>query len=262
MLNVTTSTWFDSIYKSRLYLICRQVPMERLSAPTVFSCGHRPSTFIAQLFWPRQETPTSYQTRLWTKYVATSFLPYRYFWTTPLGPRVPLQPDYSSNPLVIPLSPNNYPSLPSFLKAIPLFYRRLLHHHVQIATDKEVWGAFQSKNRLEIVTDGSLALDVDTFGWRLLRPPNLIPFEGTGPVDGPFELSTSTRSELGGYAAPLLLVAAVSRFWGDSPIDANFGGSSILALPPFPRFRWSPDPAPVHEVNLTILTFSPRQSPI
>ena len=42
----------------------------------------------------------------------------------------------------------------------------------------------------------------------------MILFEGTGSVDGPFELTNSTRSELGGYAAPLLLVSAIARFWG------------------------------------------------
>ena len=176
-------------------------------------CCHRPPTFSVRPFWPRQEAPTLSQARLWTEYVTTSFIRYRFFWTTPLSPRVPLPTNPSSNPLVTPLSPNDYPSLPAVLKAIPPFYQRLLHHHVQIAMNQQVWRAFRSRSCLEIVTDGSLALAIGTFGWRLLRPPNLILFEGSDPIDGPFELSTSTRSELGGYAAPLLLVAAISRFW-------------------------------------------------
>ena len=109
---------------------------------------------------------------------------------------------------------------------LPDFYRRLLYHHEQQATNLAVWRAFRSRSRLEIVTDGSLAQSIGTFGWRLIRPPALVLFQGSGPIDGPVELGSSLRSELGGFAAPLLLVAAVSRFWG---------------LPHRCKFRWVVD---------------------
>lgn len=66
----------------------------------------------------------------------------------------------SSDPLKTPLSPDAYQSLSHFLKAFPLFYHRLLHHHLQIASDDKVWYAFRSKCRLENITDESLALNI------------------------------------------------------------------------------------------------------
>jgi hypothetical protein len=39
-------------------------------------------------------------------------------------------------------------------------------------------------------------------------------FSGSGPVDGPFDISHSTRSELGGLTAPLLLVLSLAKYWG------------------------------------------------
>ena len=109
--------------------------------------GSCPLDFIIQLHWPRQEAPTAVsQSILWTTYITTSFIRYRYSWATPLGHRTtPPLPPISSDPLATPLSPNDYSSLPHFLKAIPTLYRRLLHHHDQIATNKEVWRAFRSR---------------------------------------------------------------------------------------------------------------------
>jgi hypothetical protein len=178
--------------------------------------SERPPDFQLCRSWPRQVSPTPSQARLWSTYVSTSFLRYRLYWTSALGHRLPPTSSGStSNMLSTPSAPSEYPHLKSFLTAIPSFYRRLLSHYDQCATDLEVWRAFRDKrSRLEIVTDGSLADGIGTFGWRLLRPPTLVLFQGSGPVNGPIELATSTRSELGGFAAPLLLVAAISKFWG------------------------------------------------
>lgn len=46
------------------------------------------------------------------------------------------------------------------------------------------------------------------------RHKKLTLFECGGPVDGPFDTISSTRSELCGYASALLLITAVSRNWG------------------------------------------------
>jgi hypothetical protein len=54
--------------------------------------------------------------------------------------------------------------------------------------------------------------------------------EGSGPIDGPMEVGSSTRSELGGFTAPLLLATALARFWV-SATDAISGGSPIVKRP-------------------------------
>jgi hypothetical protein len=79
----------------------------------------------------------------------------------------------------------------------------------------EVWHAFRSKRWIDIASDGGLTGQTGTFGWKIYdttRKRTL--FTGAGPIDGPFELNRSTRSEFGGYAAPLLLITLISRFWG------------------------------------------------
>jgi hypothetical protein len=39
-------------------------------------------------------------------------------------------------------------------------------------------------------------------------------FQGSGPIDGPAEVGSSTRSELGGFTAPLLLATTIMKYWG------------------------------------------------
>jgi hypothetical protein len=176
--------------------------------------GERCPDFHLKPHWPRQASPTRSQHRLWIEYLTTSFLRYRLFWSDPLGPRRPCPiPPILCHSLDTIGSPFEFPTLKAYLRALPSFCRRLLYHNEQCATDLEVWRAFRSRRRLEIVSDGSLASNIGTFGWRLLQPPSLILFEGTDPVDGILELANSTRSELAGYAAPLLLVATLSRYW-------------------------------------------------
>ena len=176
--------------------------------------GERPPAFKHQTHWPRQTPPIRSQIHLWSKFLSINFLRYRYFWKSPLGALLNVPSSLPNTPFATRSHPFDYPRLQDFLRALPPFFRRLLYHYDQLATDHEIWRAFRSRNRLEIITDGSLATGIGTFGWRLLRPPSLILYEGSGPIDGPVELSSSTRSELGGFAAPLLLVAALSRYWG------------------------------------------------
>ena len=53
-------------------------------------------------------------------------------------------------------------------------------------------------------SDGGLKDRIATFGWKKIvakgtRTANNIPlFDGSGPVDGPHDITHSTRSELGG----------------------------------------------------------------
>jgi hypothetical protein len=76
-----------------------------------------------------------------------------------------------------------------------------------------VWNAARAKKRLIIASDGSLTDTAGTFGWKLTTNKHLALFKGSGPVDGPIELGSSTRSEIGGFTAPLLLVTVLARFW-------------------------------------------------
>lgn len=179
--------------------------------------GARPSDFLADPGWSQQETPTGPQCRLWKDFISTNFIRYPPYWKTPLGPLLPLDrdPHMSSDPLATPLPPIEYASLQHFLKAIPRFYNRLLSFYEQVATDVQVFRAFRSRRRLEIISDGSLEhQSLGTFGWKIMTNKDMVIYHGTGPVDGPPETARSTRSELGGYAAPLLLIAAIARFWG------------------------------------------------
>jgi hypothetical protein len=80
-----------------------------------------------------------------------------------------------------------------------------------MANDIEVWRAFRSRKRLTIASDGSLREEAGTFGWKLTTSNHNVLFQGYGPVDGPIEIGSSTRSERGGFTAPLLLVTVVAR---------------------------------------------------
>ena len=147
------------------------------------------------------------------------------FWTK--RPGNPMKPPPSVlYPLSTDRQPTSYESLDDYLQNLSDFYRRFLSHYEQTASNKVVWRAFRSRRQLEIVTEGSLATTTGTFGWRLISPLSDTLFQGSGPVDGPYDLATSTRSELGGYVAPLLLTAALLRFWG---------------LPHRCKFRWIVD---------------------
>jgi ribonuclease HI len=56
---------------------------------------------------------------------------------------------------------------------------------------------------------------VGTYGGKMVTSrDNKVLFQGSGPIDGPYEVGSSTRSELGGFTAPLLLVNILSKYWG------------------------------------------------
>ena len=115
-----------------------------------------------------------------------------------------------------PTSPaaTEYESLSEYLDSLPLWYQLLLFDFTQEATDVDIWRAFRSRIRLTIATDGSLLPTAGTFGWKLVTPKKQVLFTGFGPIDGPIEIGSSTRSELGGFTGPLLLVTLLVRFWG------------------------------------------------
>jgi hypothetical protein len=91
--------------------------------------------------------------------------------------------------------------------------RRLLDGLAQVASDLKIWRAFRSKSRLYLASDGGLGENSATFGW-VLSTGNEVLFECSGPVDGPIDTSSSTKSELGGCASSLLFLTSLSAFWG------------------------------------------------
>jgi hypothetical protein len=87
-----------------------------------------------------------------------------------------------------------------------------------------------------------------TQGWKIVSRSQHTLFSGSGPVDGPFDISHSTRSELGGLTAPLLLVQSLAKFWG---------------LNHKCRYRWLTDSkAAISRVTIIPTpNFSPRRYP-
>ena len=167
--------------------------------------ARRPNQPLCRKTWPRQETPSASQLRLWRRYISSNFLRFANKWKTPLGALQTATPPPETDP--------HHPLLQRHIASLPLWHRRLLYEHHQLATDVEVWRAFRSRKRLTIASDGSLREDAGTFGWKLTTSTNKVLFQGYGPVDGPIEIGSSTRSELGGFTAPLLLVTVLARHW-------------------------------------------------
>ena len=181
--------------------------------------GERSLEFHNRPTWPRQAAPTASQRRLWKRYLEANYIRYGTQWRQSLGPVVPIQ----LRLMAIEISPpaiQEHQSLKQYLQSLPVWHRRLLLKFHQPATDLEVWRAFRSRRRLTIASDGGLRKGVGTFGWKIVsRPPSLqgpdvTLFEGSGPVDGPRDIANSTRSELGGLTAPMLLCFSLANFWG------------------------------------------------
>jgi hypothetical protein len=180
--------------------------------------GNRPSNFKRDSYWPRQPVPSTQQKRLWKRFIASSFLRYIPLWKqTPMtvaaatvfttGPQVP-QPHYTET-----LDPIKFSLLTGYIKSLPKTQRRMISDVKQTATDLQVWRAFRSRERLAIASDGGLDGQHGTFGW-VLATKKMTIFECGGPVDGPYDTISSTRSELAGFASALLFITAIYRHWG------------------------------------------------
>jgi hypothetical protein len=170
--------------------------------------GQRPTSFREWPQWPRQPIVTKQQQRLWRRYVGSNFLQYDTKWINCLDITPP-----SCEPENIPLKPTHYPSLAAYLKSLPQWYQRLLFSYKQCAINIVIWQTSRSKKKVTIVSDGGLAESIGTFGWKILGANNDTLYAGAGPIDGSPDMGSSTRSELGGLAAPLFLVACLARLW-------------------------------------------------
>ena len=170
--------------------------------------GERSDDFKSTTIWPRQVAPTKHQQRLRRNYISSTFLRYPPYLLQKIGPE-PL-PEHESDihfPSLDP--PTSYDTLSAYIAALPRTHRRLLSCYTQLCSEIQLWRAFRSKRKLEVVTDGGLHATDGTFGWKIVAKEGLVLFQGSGPVDGPFDLANSTRCEIGGFAAPLLLVTVI-----------------------------------------------------
>jgi hypothetical protein len=84
---------------------------------------------------------------------------------------------------------------------LPRWHKRLLSSWQQEATDLQIWRAFRSRQRIKIASDGGLKYRLGTHGWKIVARQGRTLFSGSGPVDGPYDISHSTRSELGGLSS-------------------------------------------------------------
>ena len=165
--------------------------------------------------WPRQAASSLSQRRLWKRYIVSSFLRYAPYWKqnpTLKSPRSHSVFLESSAPPHIPDTGIKM-SLMEYLKTLPRTQRRMVTDVQQVATDVQIWRAFRSHERLQIASDGGLSGHDGTFGLVLATTKQVL-FKCGGPVDGPFDTASSTRSELCGFASSSLLIAAVARNWG------------------------------------------------
>ncbi len=169
--------------------------------------GQPPSNFIANLNWPRQHTPSKHQIRLWKRYIKSSFLRYVPYWKT-----APIQASPVGKSSA-PMSPTTFDTLMENLSTLPQSSRRMIDGIEQTSSDLLVWKSFRSRRRLYIATDGGLLTTQGTHGWVISNGSTVL-FRCAGPVDGPFDTSSSTRCELSGYASASLFIDHLSRIWG------------------------------------------------
>ena len=185
-----------------------------ISDPSRPNCVHlsyfdaeRPPGFILSDKWPRQSSPTKSQIRLWKGYIKSSFLRYIPYWKTSPISTMPVP-----EPTIIPTQMSDYSEYISS-SCFSRTEQRLLDGLQQVATDVQISRAFRSKSRLHLASDGGLGDNSATHGW-ILSTGKIVLYKCSGPVDGPFDTNSSTRSELGGCASSLLFLSSLSTFWG------------------------------------------------
>ena len=114
------------------------------------------------------------------------------------------------------LLPTQYPTFRAYTKSLPATQRRLLQTYTQSADEVTLWRAMRSKKTLTIASDGGLKTHKGSYGWKIITQDDTVLFTGAGPVDGDYASESSTRSELYGIAAPVLILASLKQYWGIS----------------------------------------------
>ena len=174
--------------------------------------GTRPSNFISNRAWPRQNLVSQSQKRLWRRYISSQFLRYDRKWKTPPKATMKELKQRTTSKTFSP--PTTSKGIFSDIKNLPRYKKRLLSY-VKFSTDIDhIWDECQRKQTLTITSDGGLKGRRGTFGWSVTTSNKVTLCEGAGPVDGPFDTANSTRCELGGYAAALLMLSLLHLSWG------------------------------------------------
>lgn len=136
-----------------------------------------------------------------------SYTPY---WKTPPAPLLPSTPVLTSIPPSTPLHDLN-----ECIHRLPRAQYRLLDGFERVASDEQIWRAFRrSRSHLYLASNGGLGDNLVTHGWILSSTGKHVLFRCSGPVDGPYNTNSSTRSKLGGFASALILLVNHSRQWG------------------------------------------------
>ena len=150
----------------------------------------RPVNFQPSPTWPRQCPPTKSQKRLWKRFLVSSYLRYIPCWKDPPAAMI-------STPVDPIPSPTELSSYHEYIQTrLSRTERRLLDGLDQVASDLRVLRAFRSKSCLYIASDGGLGDGTATHGWVISTKKDIL-FKCSGPVDGPLDTNSSTRSELG-----------------------------------------------------------------
>jgi ribonuclease HI len=112
--------------------------------------------------------------------------------------------------------PIHYDSLRHYIGSLSTWYKRLSAKYSQKASDHKIWKSYRSREQqIDIISDGGLAEQFGTFGWKIVTAGgDTVLYNGSGPIDGPSKVGSSTRSELGGFTAPLLLSTTLAQYWG------------------------------------------------
>lgn len=129
-----------------------------------------------------------------------------------IPPTSTLRTHHGSEPS--PSPPDRTPSLNlhETIALLPRSSRRMLSNFSQLASDFDLWNALYSRKRLYIASDGGLSDSHGTFAWIISSDTKTL-LTCSGPVDGPVDTSSSTRSELCGYASALLMLSTLSKRW-------------------------------------------------
>jgi hypothetical protein len=199
-LNNAISIWCECGSKLQRWQTCRTqiAPIEFRSH--ILMSNARPVSY------PLRQ-PTKAQTRLWKRFITSSYLRYIPCWKIPPATQQPAEP-------VATIEPINLSDYGEYIATcLTRTEQRLLDGLVQVATDLKIWRAFRSKARLHLASDGGLGDNSATHGW-LLSTGKEVLFQCSGPVDGPLDTNSLTRSALGGCASSLLLLSSLSTFWG------------------------------------------------
>jgi hypothetical protein len=202
--------------------------------------GQRPQRHINRKNWPHQPAPMQSQVNIWHRYLKDNFIRSDSSWNKKLGH---VTPNTYKNYMARRISknapgrmddPRKFDTFRQYLRSMPRWHRRLLNNYDQMANDVQIWKAFRQRGQIiEIASDGGLSNAVGTFGWKIVtllsQQSQITLFQGSGFIDGPAEVGSSTRSELGGFTAPLILATALARFW-EFDTSANLDGTPTVKV--------------------------------